>query len=65
MKSALRMVKEKWLRYLLESVVIILSIISAFMLDNWHSQKQEFGFFTKTSAYESYKESGTDIIKNR
>jgi hypothetical protein len=42
MKEAFKVVKGNWLRYILEFFVIIISIISAFMLDNWHSQRQEY-----------------------
>jgi len=42
MKEAFKLVKGSWLKYLLEFFVIIVSIISAFMLDNWHNQRQEY-----------------------
>jgi hypothetical protein len=41
MKEAFKIVKGNWLKYILEFFVIIISIISAFMLDNWHNQRQE------------------------
>jgi len=42
MKEAFKIVKGNWLKYILEFFVIIISIISAFMLHNWHTQRQEY-----------------------
>lgn len=42
MKEVFKIVKGNWLKYILEFFVIIISIISAFMLDNWHTERQEY-----------------------
>lgn len=42
MKGVFDVLKGKWLKYILEFFVIIISIISAFMLDNWHTKRQEY-----------------------
>ena len=42
MNEVFKIVKGNWLKYILEFFVIIISIISAFMLDNWHNQRQEY-----------------------
>jgi len=44
MKNTLEFLNNKWTGYLLETFVIIVSILSAFMLDSWHEERKERKF---------------------
>ena len=41
MKKILQTLKNKWAEYLLETMVIVIGILGAYMLDNWNDKRKE------------------------
>jgi len=60
MKKIVELVKQKWAEYLLEIIVIILGILSAFALDNWNEQHKN-----SIKEKEYLRDVYEDFVKNK